>query len=267
MSVEIIRSWVKLSLGRKDEEIFPAIVDRLETEMSTHKSGGQIAEIKGRNMKEKGDLWEAFCVLYLQAHGYTVFRLADTPQVWVDHLKLKTDHEKKVHDSGIDLVAGTPGTSQPVAIQCKYRHVTGKHNKFNKHGKTLVTWQDLSTFYAMCARTGPWCQHLVMTNCHGVNRKGQKTPKDATMARLRFTNTPRDVWLKIAGSVGQTIGHSTDAKNSVGMVSEKVATSVSTTSTSATAAAAVSNRPEPTTQKELRERRAAYFTIMTAKKS
>ena len=70
---------------------------------------------------------------------------------------------------GIDIIVENDGIFQ--AIQCKYKKHTG-------YKKNILTWKILSTFYALCLRTGPWDKYIVMTNCEYTLRQGKKTPKD-----------------------------------------------------------------------------------------
>lgn len=149
-----------------------------------------VADMKMRDSaRERGRLWEEFCVAWLRSDERyeAVWPLCEVPQEVRQALRLGTQ------DDGIDLVArlrtSGPVCSPYVAIQCKYRS-----------GGKKVTWRELSTFVGLCARTGPWCRHLVMTNGPGVSRKTQATPQDKTLAHGTFASTSRDRWLKIAGS-------------------------------------------------------------------
>jgi hypothetical protein len=119
----------------------------------------------------------------------------DVPQTVRDNLKLTSPRV----DNGIDIVAQMSSQSGYVAVQCKYR----------KNIKQTVTWTSLSTFVGLCAVTGPWDRHLLMTNCRGVTRKVPKTPKDFTIAYGSFcSNFTWDKCLKINGqqNKGQLIG-------------------------------------------------------------
>ena len=83
-------------------------------------------------------------------------------------------------DMGIDLVA-VDAQGLVSAVQCKYRTGTGwVPGRFVR--RDVVPWRDLATFYALCARTGPWSRHLVMTNAVGV-RAPARGPKDTSICR------------------------------------------------------------------------------------
>jgi hypothetical protein len=87
---------------------------------------------------------------------------------------------------------------RPHAVQCKFR------------SRGIVSWRDLSTFEALCARTGPWRRHLVMTNASAVKRQGLKQAKDLTFARGTFMTLSRHEWTRLAGfGRGRTVGGET----------------------------------------------------------
>lgn len=168
-----------LSDGKESPSIFDRLLERFEN--YSNRPAGSIGEIKRRDSKKaKGDGWEKFCRFYL-------FRVLQYHRVWLwkeipedirQHLKLKS----KV-DNGIDLVAQRYPNSGFVAVQCKYR----------KKIIQTVTWTTLSTFVGLCAQTGPWDKHIVMTNCKGVSRKTgiERTAKDQTIAYGTFKNLTR----------------------------------------------------------------------------
>ncbi len=95
------------------------------------------------NKKIRGDIFEDFTVLFLKhARDFDeAWRLGDVPDEVLDKLGLK-----KYQDMGIDIVAKKD--NKYYAIQCKYK----KHTSFKKN---ILTWKQLSTFYALCLRTGP----------------------------------------------------------------------------------------------------------------
>ena len=78
---------------------------------------------------------------------------------------------------GIDIVCMSKG--KYTAVQCKYK----KHTSIKKN---IVTWKQLSTFYALVLRTGPWEKYVVMTNCEYVRHMGKKTPKDLSICLRTF---------------------------------------------------------------------------------
>ena len=141
-----------------------------------------IAELKSRdNKKIKGDIFENFCVLYLQSKGYEAWRLEDVPETLLTQLSLKR------RDMGIDIVCVKDGLYS--AVQCKYLAPKGK--KFG------LPWRTLSTFYALCMRSGPWDKHIVMTNCNYVCRVGKKSDKDISIVLNSFQTMTSEEWLQM----------------------------------------------------------------------
>jgi hypothetical protein len=145
-----------------------------------------IAELKSRdNKKIKGDIFENFCVLYLQSKGYEAWRLEDVPEPLLTQLSLKR------RDMGIDIVCVKDGLYS--AVQCKYLAPKGK--KFG------LPWRTLSTFYALCMRSGPsWDKYIVMTNCDYVSRVGKKSDKDISFVLKSFQDMTSEEWLQMCGS-------------------------------------------------------------------
>lgn len=145
------------------------------------------------NKKIRGDIFEEFCVLYLRhVRGYDqVWRLADVPDDILAALSLKRP------DMGIDIICEKAG--KYTAVQCKYKKHTGYRSK------TIVTWKQLSTFYALVLRTGPWEKYVVMTNCDYVRHMGKKTEKDLSICLKRFQQITKEQWTQMCGLDGHTI--------------------------------------------------------------
>jgi predicted helicase len=112
---------------------------------------------------------------------------------------------------GIDIVART-SSGKYVAIQCKYRKKQ-KGARMTPNGKfpikNIVTHKDVSTFNALCDRTGPrgagWARQIVITNCNGVNRQGRKKDTEVTIAGGTFSAIDKGVWHDICGDKGHTL--------------------------------------------------------------
>lgn len=145
------------------------------------------------NKKIRGDVFEEFCVLYLRhISGYSqVWRLQDVPDDVLGGLGLKRP------DMGIDILCERDGRYS--AVQCKYKKHTGYKSK------TMVTWKQLSTFYALVLRTGPWEKYIVMTNCDYVRHMGNKTPKDLSLCCQTFRKITKDQWTRMCGLEGHTV--------------------------------------------------------------
>ena len=154
----------------------------------------KIANLEKKNLKElradnltKGNIWEQFCVEYLRLKDYkNVQLLRDIPPNCLQQLGLSN------RDMGIDIIATK--NEKNVAVQCKFR------------AKHTVTWRDIATFEALCARSGPWFEHIVMTNSSFVHREGSHI-KDVNMVKSTFEKMERHEWCVIAGyGHGNTIG-------------------------------------------------------------
>jgi predicted helicase len=144
------------------------------------------------NKKVRGDIFEDFCVLYLRnVGGYdNAWRLEDVPPEILEKMGMKRQ------DFGIDIIVEKAGKYS--AVQCKYKkHVSSKIN--------MVTWKALSTFYALCLRTGPWEKYIVMTNCSYVRHQGKKTQKDVSVGLKKLQTMTSDQWVSMCNLVGQTM--------------------------------------------------------------
>jgi len=143
-----------------------------------------LSEMKSvRKTKTKGDLWEYFCKLYLQkVKGYhNTWLLHELP----DQIREQLGMSKR--DYGIDIVAEKNGRF--TAVQCKFKkprpgHVPGTWIPYN-----CVNWKELSTFYALCAKTngGKWEHQLVLTNTKYVRHMGKRSQKDRSYCRGTFS--------------------------------------------------------------------------------
>jgi predicted helicase len=156
-----------------------------------------LVELRARNnTKLRGDIFEIFCVLYLQQSYDEVWRLEDVPEEILTTLKMKRK------DMGIDLIAKKGELYS--AVQCKYKKPTGR--------KSSITWKALSTFYALCLRTGPWDKYIVMTNCDYTRRVGEKTEKDISICLKTFQGITKEKWIAMCGVEGQIMAPMTAPK-------------------------------------------------------
>jgi hypothetical protein len=155
-----------------------------------------LQELKIReNKKLKGDIFEDFCVLYLlHCHGYDkAWRLENVPEEILTSLSLKR------RDMGIDILCQKGNTFS--AVQCKYKAPTGK--------KMGLSWKALSTFYALCMRSGPWDKYIVMTNCNYICHVGKKSEKDLSISLHAFQNITSTQWVNMCGLTGQLLSEQT----------------------------------------------------------
>lgn len=143
------------------------------------------------NKKVRGDIFEEFCVLYLKhVKGYDdVWLLADVPDTILAELGMKRP------DVGIDLVARKGNLYS--AVQCKYKKREVKSK--------IVTWKALSTFYALCMRTGPWDRYIVMTNCSYVRHMGKKSKKDLSICLKTLQGITKEQWISMCGVEGHNV--------------------------------------------------------------
>jgi len=163
--------------------------DILMREIENYIEGGtahNMAELKEKanNKKKKGDLFEAFCFLYLEI-------VLQHEQVWFykDFPKeLKDQFHLTKNDYGIDLLSKKG--DHYYAIQCKYKKPQDKVQ--------IISWRALSTFYAIVVKTGPWLKHITMTNVNGCKHIGQKTEKDWSICIGTFRKIDHFMWLKMS---------------------------------------------------------------------
>ena len=144
------------------------------------------------NKKIRGDIFEDFCVLYLKhvKQLKNVWRLEDVPDHLLETLSLKR------RDMGIDIIAESDG--KYYAVQCKYK-------KYTTIKKNILSWKALSTFYALCMRTGPWEKYIVMTNCEYARHAGKKGPKDLSICLKTFQNTSKEEWTRMCELEGNVL--------------------------------------------------------------
>ena len=150
-------------------------------------------EMRVRDTKKvRGDVFEEFCVLYLKhvRKFQNVWRLENVPDELLTKLSLKRP------DVGIDIIAESGG--KYYAVQCKYKkHVSMKKN--------VVTWKALSTFYALCMRTGPWEKYIVMTNCDYCRHMGKKTVKDVSICLKTLQSITKEQWIEMCEKKGDVV--------------------------------------------------------------
>lgn len=197
-----------------------------------------------RATKVIGDFWEAFCVLYLETTGRYehVWTWSGMPKT------VRTQLGLTGRDRGIDLVARLKAENVPVqssattssqvrtpeqyvAVQCKYRRRQQKeYRRVSLSGRAItdittnsgtlqtarnihvrtnwLQWREVATFDALCARTGPWTQLMVMTTCTGVTRPPSMprlTPRETDCSFSTFQTTTAAFWRQMAGSVGYSL--------------------------------------------------------------
>jgi hypothetical protein len=162
-----------------------------ECQKTFDKPAHTMLELRNRtNKKLKGDKFEVFCLHYLYEiyELDNVWRLEDVPDSVLLILGMKR------RDMGIDIIGEKGG--KYYAIQCKYKKY--------KERKNVLTWKELSTFYALCLKTGPWEKYIVMTNCD-YTRQAVKTEKDLIICKKKFQSITKSEWLRMCNKEGNQI--------------------------------------------------------------
>lgn len=150
------------------------------------KPAHSISDLKLRNQKIKGDIFEAFCYLYL----INIYKLNN---VWyISELPIEIQNRLNItnKDMGIDLI-GHDSQDNFYAIQAKFK-------KRNGNRKIMVSWKQLSTFYALCLKTGPYKKHIIITTADYVRHVGNKTQKDETIGYNKLSKINHFDWLKLS---------------------------------------------------------------------
>ena len=144
-----------------------------------------IQELQTRNTKLKGDIFEYFCLRYMHiCYGLErVWLYNDVPETVRVHLHLGK------RDMGIDLI-GKDASDEYYAIQAKYRK--------RSHRKCSLPWKQLSTFYALACKTGPFKQHIVFTTADYIRHNGIKTEKDIAICYRHLQTIDHFKWIELA---------------------------------------------------------------------
>lgn len=173
----VLQSAMRAALSRSAQPPFVALCDELRRRCP--------------DRARLGRAWEAFCVRYL---------LDERRMSWVGRPDEMTEEARAAlgftcaRDVGIDLVARR-GDGDFYAIQCKFRT------------RGSVTWRELATFDALCARTGPWKGCWVITSTNASRRAGAPLPTDACVGARTLRALDRAAWNRMAGcGEGRALG-------------------------------------------------------------
>lgn len=186
--IQVIKNMIKqnISLVDKQNNIFELLLKSIELYNSLSKSKKMISmtDIKNLdNKKIKGDLFEAFCYLYIKY-------ILNHDEVWLYKyipIEIKQELHLTPTDYGIDIVSKHKG--KYYAIQCKYKKSSDK--------KQFISWRSLSTFYAIVHTTGPFERHITMTNVNGCRHIGKKGQKDLSICIGTFKSIKFFNWLNL----------------------------------------------------------------------
>lgn len=187
--IEIIIDLISKNIDT-DKNKFDILMMNIENYIEGNQATN-MAELKekAKDKKKKGDLFEAFCFLYLQKvlEHYQVWFYKDFP------VELKVQFHLTKNDYGIDLIS-KKGDGY-YATQCKYRRPQDKTQ--------IISWKSLSTFYAMVSKSGPWVKHITMTNVNGCRHIGEKTDKDWSICIGTYRGMDHFKWLKLCDITNQ----------------------------------------------------------------
>ncbi len=153
-----------------------------------------------KSLKAKGDLFELFCVRYLE-------KIKNYDHVWLlseltSELKIALRMPLGDKDYGIDLVAKqlVDGQPQYSAVQCKFKSPRPPIQVKTKKGESRtiypsVNWKELSTFNELCNATGEWQERITMTTAPSVRRLGGiKNSKDVSICLQSFRGLSLEQW-------------------------------------------------------------------------
>jgi hypothetical protein len=183
MNSTIVKNFIQKNINKPN--IFDEIILDIHNYNNTLNAYNmKDLKIKLNDKKIKGDLWEAFCYLYLKniLEHNDVWLYNDIPE------NVKNDLHLTKKDFGIDIVSKK--NNDYFAIQCKYKKPSEKTQ--------IVSWRALSTFYGIVTKTGPWKKHIIMTNVNGCAHIGKKTEFDKSICIKTFQSIKYFEWLKMA---------------------------------------------------------------------
>ena len=231
----LVNRAILTALSNAKDSIFDAFIEECQKIYDT--GAHSIQDLRLRCTKTKGDIFEAFTVLYLEkVHNWEkVWLLKDVP----DNILVELGLGRR--DMGIDIIGYDQGNYY--AVQCKYK-------KKNPHKKyTVVGWKELSTFQALCSRTGPWKQQLVVTNCDYAKHQGNRSVNDKTIAKKTLQGITRVEWLAMVGDTGHRLGNDKEEIQEVppAPTTRKIIIRRKIT------------LPQPLSEEEIRTKRLAYF--------
>lgn len=222
--VKVLHKIVSSNISVPQDDFFDTLVKKIDDHYDTLSFNTFNTLKKSNKSLEKGILFEIICYKLLEKNAFNNINIQS---VWFTSNIQGSNHPYNIlseenrlafslgkKDMGIDLVVLTTDNNW-LAIQCKYRKKPRRSTAPN--GKRIywsVKWSELSTFYSLCQRTGPynnssnnstWEKHVVMTNAPSTNRQGRKNDKDLSICLGSFRSIPKSVWLNIIGYTGYTL--------------------------------------------------------------
>jgi tetrahydromethanopterin S-methyltransferase subunit G len=185
----MMTQWIQQGVNQSQRDgktnVFDYIMDHIHTDFAVKPCTG-IAEFKRRTTTAVGRNFEEFGALILP-------KLYPLHQIWLwkDVPEgVRANMQWTSADVGADaVIQELDGTLSLVQFKYRTRKVT--HGRKNPNA---LTWKQLSTFYALAARSQGIKKLIVFTNCEFVRRKGQKDERDLTIAYTRLHNLPNTFW-------------------------------------------------------------------------
>ena len=186
--MEYLKNEYKKNLNEKINK-FNIIIKIIENYYN--KPIDNILELKKKNINLKGEIFEYLCFLYLKNH-YKLEKVWSTNKNnYCECISEELREELKLskRDMGIDFI-GKDKEENYYAIQAKYR------KRYEKK-RTTIPWKQLSTFYGLVLKTGPYKKHIIFTNADNVTYIGYKTNKDETIGYNKLSKIDHFEWLNI----------------------------------------------------------------------
>ena len=199
----LLRRWIH-SVSSSDD-LFDSLIQKIDDHYAS--SSSSFSAMKEKSKKNKGELFERLSLEMILTGKMPHFKGVKDGWLFKEVPdKIRKSLSLGTRDMGIDIVVLMDDGSWR-SVQVKYRKKPNKKfiTKSGYPKAWKVTWQDLSTFYALCERTHPpngWDKLVVITNCEGVNRAGRKNAKDLSICQGAFRSIPKEVWFEVAGDIG-----------------------------------------------------------------
>lgn len=190
--IDQVKNCLQKILSTPHDNVFDELLNSFHLHYG--KSCHNMQELRDKaNKKIKGDLFEHFALLYLEHKmGLDAWLLEDVPQEHLDEVKLGR------RDMGIDLIA-LDKQGRYYAVQVKFR------SRSSYKSRVVVGWKQLSTFFALAARSGPYHKVIVFTNADSVHRVGGVRPGDKSICIGTLRKIKQKTWLSMAGVPGQKV--------------------------------------------------------------
>ncbi len=222
MSLDDLRKLILRSITGS-ECVFDNLVLQFEESLSNDVAH-TLADLSLLSTTRKGRLFERLCIQYLKhiSKFDEVYLLSELPNDLRRLLRLPAN------DVGIDIITLRKNgdvIKEVWAVQSKFRKHSTRSSVNTPHGRirtNVLSWQELSTFYALCDRTGPYTKRLVKTTADSVNRKGGMQPTDASICRGTWRGLTPSQWYTIAECEERKTGEASGSSSREGPSPEEL---------------------------------------------